>query len=207
MEHIDAIFYINLDGRPDRKEHFLHEIPKLCKDMTKIHRITAIYDQIGAIGCSKSHILTLETFLVNPEWKTCIIFEDDFTFHNQDTSYNNQILTTCIQQFPQWDCIMLSISKWNKTLENTHIDNIKRVIEGQTASGYIITRHFAPVLLKILKEGRDKLIETKNFPLYVNDQFWKRLQPIYNWYVPDPSLGYQYANFSDIEQTDVKYEC
>jgi hypothetical protein len=207
MDHIDAIFYINLEGRPDRKEHFLNEMSYLCTDLTKVHRIPAIPDPIGMIGCGKSHCLAVETFLANPDWNTCIIFEDDFTFHNEDISYNNQILTTCIQEFPQWDCIMLSISKWNKQLTNTHIPTVKKVIEGQTASGYLITRHFAPILLDTLKEGRDKLIETKNIPLYANDQFWKRLQPLHNWYVSVPSLGYQYGNFSDIEQTHVNYEC
>lgn len=207
MEHIDAIFYINLNSRPDRKEHFLHEMSHICPDLTKIHRIPAIPDPIGSIGCSKSHILAVETFLANPDWNTCIIFEDDFTCYNHDISYNNQILTTCIQEFPQWDCIMLSISKWNKKLTNTHIPNVKKVIEGQTASGYLITRHFAPILLDTLKEGRDKLIETKNIPLYANDQYWKKLQPLHNWYVPVPTLGYQYGNFSDIEQKDMDYGC
>jgi hypothetical protein len=102
---------------------------------------------------------------------------------------------------------MLSISKWGKNLINTHIPTVKKVIEGQTASGYLITRHFAPVLLETLKEGRDKLIETKNIPLYTNDQVWKRLQPLHNWYVSVPSLGYQYGNFSDIEQKEMDYGC
>ena len=207
MDHIDAIFYINLDSRTDRKEHFLNEIPKLCTDLTKLHRITAIPDPIGIIGCSKSHILAVETFLANPEWNTCIIFEDDFTFFNQDISYNNQTLRDVMTNFIKWDCIMLSISKWNKQLANTHMHTIKRVIEGQAASGYVLTRDFAPILLKTLKEGLDKLIETTNIPLYANDIYWKKLQPLHNWYIPVPALGYQYANYSNISQKVMDIGC
>ena len=207
MDHIDAIFYINLDSRPDRKEHFLNEIPNLSTDVTKIHRISGVYDPIGMIGCGKSHCLAIETFLANPDWNTCILFEDDFTFYNQDISYNNWVLQDIMTHFIEWDCIMLSISKWNKKLANTHIDTVKRVIEGQAASGYVITRKFAPILLKTLQEGCNKLIETNNIALYANDQTWKILQPQHNWYTSVPALGYQYGNFSDIEQTHVNYEC
>ena len=207
MDHIDAIFYINLDSRPDRKEHFLKEIPKLCTDLTKLHRINAIPDPIGIIGCSKSHILAVETFLANPEWNTCIIFEDDFTFFNQDISYNNQTLRDVMTNFIKWDCIMLSISKWNKQLANTHMHTIKRVIEGQAASGYVLTRDFAPILLNTLKEGLDKLIETTNIPLYANDMYWKKLQPSHHWYTTVPALGYQYANYSNISQKNMDYGC
>ena len=207
MDHIDAIFYINLEGRPDRKEHFLKEIPKLSTDVTKVHRINGVYDPIGIIGCGKSHCLAIETFLANPDWNTCIIFEDDFTFHNQDISYNNKILQDVMTNFIKWDCIMLSISKWNKKLANTNIDNIKKVIEGQAASGYVLTRDFASILLGTLKEGLDKLIETTNIPLYANDIYWKKLQPLHNWYIPVPALGYQYANYSNISEKDMDYGC
>jgi GR25 family glycosyltransferase involved in LPS biosynthesis len=207
MEHIDTILYINLDIRPDRKEHFLNELPKLCTDMTKVHRIAGVYDPNGTIGCGKSHILAVETFLANPDWNTCIIFEDDFTFHNQDISYNNQVLRDIMTNFIDWDCIMLGISKWNKKILNTHIDTIKRVMEGQTTSGYLITRKFAHILLETLKEGQDKLIETNNIALYANDQSWKKLQPLHNWYIPVPSLGYQYGNYSNILQKNMDYGC
>jgi GR25 family glycosyltransferase involved in LPS biosynthesis len=207
MNYIDAIFYINLDSRPDRKEHFLNEMSYLCTDLTKIHRITAIYDPIGAIGCGKSHILAVETFLANPDWNTCIIFEDDFTFHNQDISHNQQMLRECITQFPAWDVFLFASSKWGKSFSNTQVPHIKKVVESQTASGYVITRTFASSLLENFREGIEKLTETHDEPLYAIDQYWKKLQPSHNWYTTVPALGYQYANYSNILLKDMDYGC
>jgi GR25 family glycosyltransferase involved in LPS biosynthesis len=207
MEHIDAIFYINLDSRPDRKEHFLNEIPKLCTDMTKVHRINAIYDPSGAIGCTKSHILTIETFLANPEWNTCIIFEDDFTFHNEDISHNQQILGDFITQFPYWDIFLLAFSRWNKCFYNTEVSHIKRVLGAQTTSGYAITREFASILLENFREGLEYLMVTHNEIMFALDQYWRDLQPCYNWYTSVPALGYQYANYSNISNTILDYGC
>ena len=207
MDSVDAIFYINLDVRPDRKEHFLNEMTHLYSDITKIHRITAIYDPVGAIGCSKSHILTLETFLANPDWNTCIIFEDDFTFHNQDISHNQQMLEDCFTQFPAWDAFLLASSKWGKSSTDTHVHHIKKVLTSQTTSGYAITREFASRLLENMREGVKKLIETKNEPLYALDMYWKKLQPSHNWYITVPALGYQYANYSNISQKVMDIGC
>lgn len=207
MDHIDAIFYINLEGRPDRKEHFLQEIPKLCTDNSKVHRINAISDPIGAIGCSKSHILAMETFLANPDWNTCIIFEDDFTFYNQDISHNQQMLRDCITQFPAWDVFLFSSSKWGKSSTDTHMPHIKKVLTSQTTSGYAITRDFAPMLLDNYREGVEKLIATKKEPLYALDMYWKKLQPSHNWYTTVPALGYQYANYSNISQKVMDIGC
>ena len=50
MEFVDVIFYINLQSRPDRNQHFLKEITKLYEEKTKIVRIDAIYHENGAIG-------------------------------------------------------------------------------------------------------------------------------------------------------------
>jgi len=78
MEYIDAILYINLEHRKDRNEHILNEIHKICTDNSKIHRIDAIKNDNGALGCGLSHIKALE-YAVKNEWKTVLILEDDFT--------------------------------------------------------------------------------------------------------------------------------
>ena len=207
MNHIDAIFYINLESRPDRKDHFLNEMTHLCTDLTKVHRINAVYNEIGAIGCTKSHILTLETFLANPDWATCIIFEDDFTFHNPDISHNQQMLTDCFTQFPTWDAFLFASSKWGKSFTDTHVSHIKKILTSQTTSGYAITREFAPILLANFREGHENLINTKNEPLYALDMYWKKLQPSHNWYMTVPALGYQYANYSNISQKVMDIGC
>jgi GR25 family glycosyltransferase involved in LPS biosynthesis len=206
MNQIDAIFYINLESRLDRRDHFLSEIQHLTTDLSNIHRINAVYDKNGALGCTQSHIKALEAFLANPEWKTCLIFEDDFTFRNQDVSANQQALTTLFREFPALDCACLAFNPIRVTYEATRIESIKKVISTQTASGYCITRAFASVLLATWKEGYERMASGGGDD-YCCDQYWKRLQPQNNWYLFVPALGYQYANFSDIEKKLVHYNC
>ena len=74
MNHIDTIYYINLDHRIDRKEKFLECMNDLQVPKSKIERISAIYEpNLGILGCTKSHMLALETF-INSDKNTCIIF-------------------------------------------------------------------------------------------------------------------------------------
>ena len=85
MENIDRIYYINLDHRTDRRQEFENEIQKLAS-LEKVERIQAVHKpELGCLGCTLSHVKTLETFL-NSEYKTCLVFEDDFMF-NQDMNY------------------------------------------------------------------------------------------------------------------------
>jgi GR25 family glycosyltransferase involved in LPS biosynthesis len=207
MNHIDAIFYINLETRPDRNMHFLNEIQKLTSDMSKVHRYNAIYHTNGVIGCTTSHIAALEEFINHPEWSTCLIFEDDFTFRSPDPSFNNQALNTFFTSFPSFDCCNLASSKHGLSYYDTYVQPIKKAKTVQTASGYCVSKAFAPILLKNFKESKEKLEETEINDLYAHDQFWKRLQPESNWYLFYPPLGYQYGNFSDINQKFEDYNC
>jgi glycosyl transferase family 25 len=206
MEYIDAVFYINLESRLDRKDHFLQEIQKLT-DRSKVHRINAVRDANGALGCTLSHIKTLEIFLSNPEWNTCIVFEDDFTFRNSDVDYNNFSLKSVFQTFPEWDCCMLAAGIYGITFWNTDIETVKKVHSAQTSSGYCVTRKFAPILLANLRESRDDMIANGKCHENCLDQYWKKIQPASNWYVILPSLGYQYGNYSDIEEVFTNYGC
>ena len=72
------VYYINLDERPDRKQHIENELIKIFpKDI--INRISAIKHKTGAIGCSNSHIDALFNFIKSKK-DVCYIFEDDFQF-------------------------------------------------------------------------------------------------------------------------------
>jgi len=207
MNHIDAIFYINLETRPDRKEHFLSEIQKLTSDMSKVHRFNAISHTSGLIGCVMSHINILEEFINHPKWASCLIFEDDFTFRSADPSFNELALNTLYTSFPSFDCCNLASSKYGLSYYDTYIQSIKKVKTVQTTSGYCISKSFAPTLLKNFKESKEKLEATHIEEQYALDQYWKRLQPENNWYLLYPPLGYQYSNFSNITKKVEDYNC
>jgi len=206
MNHIDVVFYINLASRADRNTHFLQEIPKLSYN-TPVQRIDAVYNSNGALGCTLSHIKTLETFLENPEWKTCVIFEDDFTFRSSDLDDNNDALERVFKTFPDWDCCMLSAGSHDLKFWNTEVETVKKVHSAQTTSGYCVTKTFAPTLLNNYRESRDLMIRNGRMHENCLDQYWKKLQPTSHWYLVFPALGYQYHNYSDIEERVVGYGC
>ena len=74
---VDAILYINLEYRKDRKDNILSELEKLKDISTNVHRIDAVLNtECGHIGCGKSHIKALE-FAIENNWDSVLIVEDD----------------------------------------------------------------------------------------------------------------------------------
>jgi GR25 family glycosyltransferase involved in LPS biosynthesis len=208
MEQIDVIFYINLEHRTDRKEHFLSEIKKLCTDESKVVRIDAVRNGIGIIGCTASHIKAMETFEEHPEWKTCILFEDDFTFASADLERNNAHIRLAMTEFPDWDVISLAYNCYHDCIvQETHDPLIKRVIQHQTASGYILNKRCLPSMLSTFQEAFQLLLLHGNKHEYCHDIYWRKLQLILKWYCVSPALGYQYESYSDIQNQLVDYKC
>jgi hypothetical protein len=204
MEHIDAILYINLAHRTDRKEHVIHEIHKICRDDSKIHRIDAIRTEPGALGCGLSHIKALEYAMMHPEWRTVLILEDDFTFHGDDTTALSTALRTLL--IPQMDIGLLSYNHSVLRYEDTS-PSIKRVLYSQTTSSYCIRSSYVPILLQNMRESTmDMLTRGKTHENCV-DIHWTTLQPHGRWYALFPAIGYQYDNYSDIEKRVTQYGC
>lgn len=204
MDSVDVIFYINLANREDRCAHFLEQIPALSSDMSKIIRIDAIYNKNGALGCTHSHIKAIETFLENLKWKTCIIFEDDFTFYNDSPEYNNSLLHKFFTNFTDWDMLHLSTNQTKPAIP-TAIPEINKVVCSQTSSGYLIHKESAPKILANFKESAD-LLEYLNIKTsYSLDIYWEKLNLVR--YAFNPNMGYQYPSISDIENRFVTYGC
>ena len=205
MEQIDAILYINLAHRTDRKEHVIHEIHKICADDSKVHRIDAILTEPGALGCGLSHIKALEYAMAHPEWKTVLILEDDFTFHGDDTAALSTALRT-LMTFPKMEIGLLSYNHSVLRYEDTS-PSIKRVLYSQTTSSYCIRSSYVPTLLQNMRESTtDMRIRGKTHENCV-DIHWTILQPHGQWYALFPAIGYQYDNYSDIEKRVTQYGC
>ena len=77
MERIKHAFYINLESRPDRREHVERQLSLV--GVKNAQRFNAIKLPNGAIGCSMSHLKCLETALAN-DWEHVLIVEDDILF-------------------------------------------------------------------------------------------------------------------------------
>ena len=209
MEAVDTIYYCNLNHRVDRNLEFLSEMKKLGIPETKIHRVESVYNpEFGIIGCAKSHIQVLEHFLES-EKQTCAVFEDDFTF----TVPKETVEATLAQFFHDigrdFDCLMLGGNILSSV--STDFSYLKRVLDGQCASSYVITREIAPVLLKLWKEALQR------HEVYISrfgrvnhfdclDIAWKSLQPTSRWLITEPKFGIQRDSYSDIEHKVVSYK-
>jgi len=207
MENIDCIYYINLDHRVDRKEEFLQQIKEYTIPESKLHRIDATYTKgFGALGCAYSHIRALEHFIQSP-FSTCIVFEDDFQF-TLEKEYFKTILSELFSKSVEFDIILLA----GNILEDKMSDYpfLKRIIEAQTTSGYLITKSFAKILVKNFQEAAILLqeyytVHETRVESFCIDRHWKHLQKKYKWYYFFPKIGLQRESFSDIEERLTKY--
>ena len=200
--NIDAILYINLEHRTDRNIHILNELHKICTDDSKIHRIDAVKNDNGALGCGLSHIKALEYALkqsINNDWKTILIVEDDFTFKCDSNEIERNISLLFEHNF---DVGLLShgcLQYYNSDSE------IKKVIYSQTTSSYIIKRDYICTLLENITYSVNDMISRGLLHENHIDIHWTKLQPINNWYAVFPAIGCQYDNYSDIEKKYVSY--
>lgn len=207
MEFIDCVYYINLDHRLDRKEQFEAEMAKLGVPESKLVRISGIYNkEFGMLGCGLSHKKALETFVSSPH-KNCLIFEDDFLF-TLDMNYVNYLLKSIFEKEVSYDLVMLAGNLFQT--EVTQWPFLRKVLDGQTASGFLITKDFAPKLVEcleqsttLLKDWHEKTGERKHE--YCNDIYWKKLQPVSNWFIFHPKLGIQRESYSDNEYEITNY--
>jgi len=210
MNHIDVIYYINLEHRKDRNDEFLECMKDLGVPSEKLQRINAIYDtNLGILGCVKSHILTLETFIAS-DAKTCIVFEDDFLYKNKETFW--QDISNVFDTKLNFDVVQLSynhnfLPELFCVLTDTDYPFLKKAHKTITSSSYIITKEFAPKLLENFKESSIPLSEQghKDNNTYFLDVYWHKLQEISNWYVTYPSIGIQRGSYSDICNSYMDY--
>lgn len=200
-----GVYYINLDHRQDRRER----IEKTLADAgLTAERFSAIKnEECGAIGCSYSHARVLEQFLKTDK-DFCILFEDDFVFTDpEDVEIRIKQLLRCADT---WDLVMLGAN----VIESAPSKNpsLRKAVNVQAGSGYIVKRDFVPTLLENIWEGVAQLeVYVKEHhepsPAYCLDIYWKRLQPKSRWFVCEPKLGLQGSSYSDIEKRVVDYKC
>jgi hypothetical protein len=74
---------------------------------------------------------------------------------------------------------------------------VRKVLDGQTASGYIVNQHYLNELIGLYEWAIPLLDQTNEHWNYANDMVWKRLQPQHNWYYMVERLGRQGDSYSD----------
>lgn len=169
---IDKILYINLYDRDDRKTQIENELKNKTLP-SKIIRIDAVRDKPGHIGCSKSHIKALELAL-REGWNNVLVLEDDAMFYKFEKGLT--CLKNIINKDPNFDAILLGGVSANFDKKSS------KLYSAQTASSYIVNKHYYKTLLDNFKEGLSKLMITKEVEpskrqqyesKYCIDQYWK----------------------------------
>lgn len=205
LNNFDIVFYINLNHRKDRYDHINKELGKTNIEKSKINRIEGIYYKtFGILGCAKSHILALESFIKSGK-ENCIIFEDDFEFTKSQDEVNT-LINTFFNCKIDFDVLMLASNTLNET--TTQYSFLRKIIDAQTLSGYCVNKKFAPILLKNYKESV-MILESIGHKVhqFCFDIYMKQLQPISKWYCLNPKIGRQLESYSDIENRVVFYDC
>jgi glycosyl transferase, family 25 len=206
FEHIDKIIYINLDCREDRNREIQEEFKRLQIPEDKIIRFSAIrHESEGAIGCSQSHIAVLKMAIEN-NWKNYMVLEDDFNFI-PDAEFIDKVFDHFFTQFPgdSWD--MLNLARgFHQDFKDTHVKYVQKVYDVSTTSGFLVNSHFYNTLLPNFIKGFEHLCrEPKNHPMYCVDRYWNRIMALSNWYITNPSVGYQRTGHSSIGGYVVDY--
>ena len=190
-KYIDHIFYINLNSRDDRRKEIENELKGMNLSFERFDAIR--HETIGLVGCSKSH-QGVYKLAKERGYKNVLIFEDDFQFIVSKEELEKNITDFFEKDIP-YDMLFLSYAVNSSSVTNNSF--IRKILDGQTASGYIINNHYYDTLINLYDYSIPLLESTGQHWIYANDQIWKRLQPNDNWYYFTTRLGKQRPSYSD----------
>lgn len=194
--NIDRIFYINLDHRTDRRELIEKELNQFGLEY---ERFSAIYDPLGAVGCSKSH---LEVFKIAKErgYKRILIMEDDFTF-----IVSREIFEDAIQKITSQDFDVCMLAYNTNSSENVQESFWRKVNHSFSTSCYIMNSTYFDKVIPLIEESIPLLKQTNDKPLYAIDSVFTKIQSKDKWYESAIRIGIQRPSYSDIELRHVNY--
>jgi GR25 family glycosyltransferase involved in LPS biosynthesis len=199
LSKLGGVFYINLDRRPDRRSEIEEELMQygIYTGYTNVERFPAIDTPgKGIVGCTYSH-LAVYKLAKERGYKNVLILEDDFVFiKKREDVYEN--LRKLFDSEMEYDVCMLAYNNVKSALP-TEYDFLLKIVESQTASGYIVNSSMYDRLIELYEWAAPLLKETNQHWIYANDQVWKILQKNENakWYCFKERLGKQMDGYSD----------
>jgi GR25 family glycosyltransferase involved in LPS biosynthesis len=194
---IDKIIYINLDSRKDRDLSIRTQL-KIYN--LKAERLSASYiENNPSQGCALSHIRCLENAVKN-KYENILILEDDFIFNIEPNEFKKKIFKF-LKYVKNWDVLMLL---GYNIISEKYNDIIDKVVESNTAAGYLVNNHYYKKLLKCFKKSYE-LLNNIDLPGTSIDIVWKELQKVDNWYIFNPFLGIQGCSYSNLEKHFVNH--
>jgi len=168
LKNIGPIYYLNLDGQPERKQYMEDQFKYW--EIENYERISAYdgrdddlsdiikgrYPEMmtsGEIGCVTSHLKAIKHWMETSDSPYAVIMEDDVDLDT--VRFWDFTWTDFYSQIPyDWDVVQLAII----CTGNIHIRLHKRFVNDFSTACYIITRHHAEKLLKYhVREDKYKL--------------------------------------------------
>ena len=187
INRLDAIIYINLEARNDRKDLLMKELEKLKTDMSKVHKVSGVYmPKNGHKGCIQSHILALNMIKMN-NWNRVLILEDDAELNMTPETINsliNKSLEELDKNYPEWNVIMLAtankiidkdynkINKLKNELnkkplpidldiyankDKTNSLKLEKLKKATTSSAYIVKKEYADNILNLFNHCNNNM--------------------------------------------------
>ena len=188
---IDRVLYINLDHRTDRRTEIESEL-EIMGLASISERFPAIrHETIGGVGCGRSHIEVMK-LAKERGYSQILVLEDDFMLTvDQETLEENLAQITDLN----FDVCLLSYNLQNS--RESVYPFMKRVLEAQTTSGYIVKIHYYDTLIQVFSDAVVGFEQTNYHWIYAIDVAWKVLQARDTWYCFSPRLGKQRPSYSD----------
>ena len=158
LKNFGPVYYLNLDGQPERREYMEEQFKYW--EVDNYERISA-YDgrdddlsdiikgrypesmTSGEIGCTTSHLKAIKHWYETSDSPYAIIVEDDLDL--QLVRFWNFTWSDFVAKLPyDWDVVQLAII----CTGNLHVQLHKRFVNDFSTAAYMITRHHAEKLLK-----------------------------------------------------------
>jgi hypothetical protein len=158
LKNIGPIYYLNLDGQPERKEYMEEQFEEWeIENYTRISAydgreddlsdiVSGRYPQMmtsGEIGCTTSHLKAIKHWFETSDSPYAIIMEDDVDLQivkNWDFTWSQ----FCSLVPYDWDVIQLAIICTGPL----HVQLHKRFVNDFSTACYMISRHHAEKIIK-----------------------------------------------------------
>lgn len=158
LKNIGPIYYLNLDGQPERREYMESQFKYWdVKNYTRISAYDGREDDLssiisgryptqmtsGEVGCVTSHLKAIKHWMETSDSPYAIMMEDDC---NLDiVRYWNFTWDDFYANIPyDWDVVQIAII----CTGNIHVKLHKRFVNDFSTACYLITRHHAEKLIK-----------------------------------------------------------
>ena len=198
MSKIQHVYYINLETRSDRKDHVEQQLRNVGLEGT---RFDAIRHEVGAIGCTMSH-LELLRMAKRKRLDHIMIVEDDILFLNPEV-FQSSMERFLASERP-FDVLLLAGNNMGPfRVEDDTCVQARRCF---TTTGYLVREAYYDRLIDNIEKGLELLQEhPTKANLYAIDVYWTALQQQDVWYLLTPLSVIQMPDYSDIEQKQVNY--